>query len=194
MRRLRRASYAHPAYPPLLPLPSAAPQDVQSRGTEVLLPVGCSDYDEWLLDALSVDRLLKQLRSKAAKLDLINACVTSSTSGSLAAAARRESLAATPPRGASSAMEDAEDYRRLMPGSGTPSAGFVGAGSGGAGDLGQEEGNDADSSVPQLRLKSLHVGASGGRRAGCRAPKGALLCIPYLKVTVSFRCSSRRCP
>ena len=57
-------------------------QDLQARGMEVLLPVGCSDYDEWLLDALSVERLLKQLRSGATKLDLINACVSSSTSGS----------------------------------------------------------------------------------------------------------------
>lgn len=115
--------------------------------------MGCSDYEEWLLDALSVDRVLKQLRSNAARLDLINACVAISTGGSLAAAARRESLA-TPPRGPSSALEDADavvDFKRLVSGDGTPSGGMGAAAGGDAGD-------GADSGVPQLRLRSLHVG------------------------------------
>ncbi|KAL4439477.1 hypothetical protein ABPG77_008806 [Micractinium sp. CCAP 211/92] len=132
-------------------------QDTQARGRDVLLPVGCSGYDEWLLDALSVDRVLKQLRSSSTKLDLINACVsTSAIGGSLAAAARRESLA-TPPRGSSSGLEAPDgvvDFRRLVSGSpqGTPSGG------GGLGATSEAVEDEADSAVPQLRLRSLHVG------------------------------------
>ncbi|KAL4437302.1 hypothetical protein ABPG75_004441 [Micractinium tetrahymenae] len=134
-------------------------QDAQVRGRDVLLPVGCSDYDEWLLDALSVDRVLKQLRSNTAKLDLINACVSASNiGGSLAAAARRESLA-TPPRGTSSNLEDPEgvvEFRRLV--SGTPHGTPSGGGGGGLGAASEVHEDEADSGVPQLRLKSLHVG------------------------------------
>lgn len=134
-------------------------QDTQARGRDVLLPVGCSGYDEWLLDALSVDRVLKQLRSNSAKLDLINACVsTSAIGGSLAAAARRESLA-TPPRGSSSALDasgDAADFRRLV--SGTPPHGTPSVGGAGMGATSEALDDDADSGLPQLRLKSLHVG------------------------------------
>lgn len=151
-----------PPPPPLPPPPHCRLQDTQARGRDVLLPVGCSGYDEWLLDALSVDRVLKQLRSSSTKLDLINACVsTSAIGGSLAAAARRESLA-TPPRGSSSGLEAPDgvvDFRRLVSGSpqGTPSGG------GGLGATSEAVEDEADSAVPQLRLRSLHVGEPSGR-------------------------------
>jgi hypothetical protein len=135
----------------------------------VLLPVGCSDFDEWLLDALSVDRLLKQLRSGAGTLDLINACVSTSTSA--AAASRRDSLA-TPPRGASAlgGLEDGGgssavvDFRALMSGDSLAA--------GGGGVPAHEE---PDQHLPQLKLRSLQVGkqvagwqtAWMGRLAGC---------------------------
>ncbi|PSC73790.1 hypothetical protein C2E20_3044 [Micractinium conductrix] len=123
--------------------------DQQARGREVLLPVGCSDYDEWLLDALSVDRLLKQLRGGATRLDLINACVsTSTTGGTLAAAARRESMA-TPPRGGS-ALEDGAGVQRLMSGEATPLAAAAAAA--------EAEADGEDAALPQLHLASLRVG------------------------------------
>lgn len=155
-RRCRRPSCRH----------SCHVQDTQARGRDVLLPVGCSGYDEWLLDALSVDRVLKQLRSSSAKLDLINACVsTSAIGGSLAAAARRESLA-TPPRGTSSGLEapdSAVAFRQLVSGTphGTPSGG------GGVGAASEALEDEADSGVPQLRLRSLHVGELLAGAAAC---------------------------
>jgi hypothetical protein len=124
-------------------------QDLQTRGKDVLLPVGCSDFDEWLLDALSVDRVLKQLKSGAPSLDLINACISTSTSMS----ARKDYLA-TPPR--SSTYSGAEggvvDYRALGP-AGSP-GGTPGLA---AGLLEAQE----DAHLPQLKLRSLQVGASG---------------------------------
>lgn len=141
-------------------------QDAQARGREVLLPVGCSDLDEWLLDALSVDRLLKQLRAGAgAKLDLINATVSTST-GPLAAGVgtgggRRDSWQ-TPPRGSAGGggLEDTPvvDFRSLL----------VGTPGGTPGDSTQQAlaGDEADAHLPQLRLRSLQVGASAGCRVG----------------------------
>ena len=127
------------------------PQDLQARGKDVLLPVGCSDFDEWLLDALSVDRLLKQLRSGAGTLDLINACVSTSTSA--AAASRRDSLA-SPPRGGSAlgGLEDGGgssavvDFRALVSGDSLAA--------GGGGPTLEEP----DQHLPQLKLRSLQVG------------------------------------
>jgi len=50
--------------------------DLHSRGRRVLLPVGCNenDYDAWLLDALNVDRLLRQIGS-GGNVDLVAASV-----------------------------------------------------------------------------------------------------------------------
>jgi hypothetical protein len=50
--------------------------DLHSRGRTVLLPVGCNenDYDAWLLDALNVDRLLRQIGS-GGNVDLVSAFV-----------------------------------------------------------------------------------------------------------------------
>ena len=145
-----RSPVPHPRHPNIV-------QDQQARGREVLLPVGCSDYDEWLLDALSVDRLLKQLRGGATRLDLINACVsTSTTGGTLAAAARRESMA-TPPRGGS-ALEDGAGVQRLMSGEATPLAAAAAAA--------EAEADGEDAALPQLHLASLRVGELRGRGAG----------------------------
>ncbi|EFN53089.1 hypothetical protein CHLNCDRAFT_137406 [Chlorella variabilis] len=122
-------------------------QDLQVRGRDVLLPVGCSDFDEWLLDALSVERLLKQLKSGAPTLDLINACISTSTS----AAARKDYLS-TPPRGTTTGGEDGGivDFRTLISGDATPSAVAAAADAAAAAEQ--------DSHLPQLRLKSLQVG------------------------------------
>ena len=145
-------------------------QDVQSRGRAVLLPVGCSDYDQWLLDALSVDRVLKQLRAGTGTLDLINACVSSSTSAA-AAPSRRETLLGTPPRGHSSNMDEASaaaiaDFRGLGLGSGgTPGGAAAGESADGGGGV-----DPAEAALPQLRLKSLQVGASLWYTG--RAPRG----------------------
>ena len=136
--------------------------------------MGCSDFDEWLLDALSAERLLKQLRgpTKPAKLDLINACVSAST-GPLASG-RRDSWQ-TPPRGAGgrdSAGGGDEvpvvDFRSLLHGGGSGTPGDSQQAAAAAGDAGE-----ADGGAPQLRLRSLQVGAWGaGGGAGIAAPAG----------------------
>ena len=139
--------------------PCRLPQDLQAQGVEVLLPVGCSDFDEWLLDALSAERLLKQLRgpTKPAKLDLINACVSAST-GPLAMG-RRESWQ-TPPRvGRDSMGHGGEevplvDIRSLLHADSSGTPGETQQAAAPAGPDG--EGEDG---APQLRLRSLQVGA-----------------------------------
>jgi hypothetical protein len=138
---------------------------LKARGKDVLLPVGCSDFDEWLLDALSVERLLKQLRSDPPTLDLINACVSAST-----LSPGRSSLA-TPPRGSSSLAAAGEeggivDFRTLMSREGTPGGTPATVPAAAADD-------DEDSRAPRLRLRSLQVGARGGHIA---AP-AALACM-----------------
>jgi len=63
--------------------------------TQVVLPVGCHDFDDWLLDSLSVPKLLHQLQLKSRpRLDLINLCTPG---GSLTPSLlRHKTLAATP--------------------------------------------------------------------------------------------------
>ena len=145
-----------PTHPPPITSPASRcrcrPQDLQVRGRDVLLPVGCSDFDEWLLDALSVERLLKQLKSGAPTLDLINACISTSTS----AAARKDYLS-TPPRGTTTGGEDGGivDFRTLISGDATPSAVAAAADAAAAAEQ--------DSHLPQLRLKSLQVGGYSAR-------------------------------
>lgn len=158
-----------PPPPPLNRHPP--PQDLQARGVEVLLPVGCSDFDEWLLGALSAERLLKQLRgpTKPAKLDLINACVSAST-GPLATG-RRESWQ-TPPRVGRDSMSHGGDeapvvdIRSLLL---ADSAGTPGESQQAAAPAGPDEAG-ADG-APQLRLRSLQVGA-WGRRLGWHGMAG----------------------
>lgn len=48
------------------------------KGRTVLLPVGCNGFDDWLLDAINVERLARQIKV-GGNLDLIHAC-TGSTS------------------------------------------------------------------------------------------------------------------
>jgi hypothetical protein len=132
-------------------------QDLQARGVEVLLPVGCSDFDEWLLDALSAERLLKQLRgpTKPARLDLINACVSAST-GPLATG-RRDSWQ-TPPRVGRESMSHGGDevplvdIRSLLH---ADSSATPGESQQAAAPAGPDEAADG---APQLRLRSLQVG------------------------------------
>jgi hypothetical protein len=56
-----------------------APLQAQAeKGRAVLLPVGCNGFDDWLLDAITVERLARQIKV-GGNLDLIHAC-TGSTS------------------------------------------------------------------------------------------------------------------
>ncbi|PRW45372.1 hypothetical protein C2E21_5977 [Chlorella sorokiniana] len=132
-------------------------QDLQARGVEVLLPVGCSDFDEWLLDALSAERLLKQLRgpTKPARLDLINACVSAST-GPLATG-RRDSWQMPPRVGRESMSHGGDevplvDIRSLLH---ADSSATPGESQQAAAPAGPDEAADG---APQLRLRSLQVG------------------------------------
>ena len=124
----------------------------------MLLPVGCRGLDDWLLDALSVERLLKQAAGGQG-LDLIQATVSTSTQA--AAPPVRLSAGGTPthhPRGPSSALEAALPFGAAAPAaSGTP--GPAGSSATGAAGAGAREEEEVDSGVPQLRLKSLAVGA-----------------------------------
>lgn len=136
----------------------------------MLLPVGCSDYDEWLLDALSVDRLLKQLRSGGGnRLDLINATVSTSAAPLAAgvAGARRDSWQ-SPPRGTGDGTPAAELRALALGDGGTP------------GDSTQQAlaADEQDAHLPQLRLRSLQVGA-------CARPGWAL--TPALGAAVGSR-------
>ncbi len=134
--------------------------------------MGCSDFDEWLLDALSAERLLKQLRgpTKPAKLDLINACVTAST-GPLASS-RRDSWQ-TPPRIGRESMGLVDevpvvDIRSLVHGD---SSGTAGESQQAAAPAGPEDAGEGG--APQLRLRSLQVGAWGdavGGGGGVKVP------------------------
>ena len=111
----------------------------------------CNQLSAWRRRPPSVDRLLKQLRSGAGTLDLINACVSTSTSA--AAASRRDSLA-SPPRGGSAlgGLEDGGgssavvDFRALVSGDSLAA--------GGGGPTLEEP----DQHLPQLKLRSLQVG------------------------------------
>eukprot|EP00887_Chlorella_sp_A99_P004701 scaffold4.g4701.t1 len=125
-------------------------RELQESGRGVLLPVGCNDFDDWLLDALAVDRLIRQINSGVPSLDLINACSVASTAGG----GRRPS--ATPPRPAPGADDAGVDFRELL----LQDGGAAGAGSSRGGRSEGRGGGSVDVEgrrVPALKLKSLSV-------------------------------------
>lgn len=121
-------------------------RELQDSGREVLLPVGCADFDDWLLDALAVDRLIRQINSGSPALDLIQACAAASTA--------RKAL--SPPRPGPSASTAEVDFRQLLvDGSGVAGDGVA---AGAATAEGEAEAEAEEHRVPQLKLKSLAVG------------------------------------
>lgn len=108
----------------------------------MLLPVGCSGYDDWLLDSLNVERLLKQAAGSGS-LDLIQCCTSTSLSPVPAPAARPS---VTPTRGASAAEPAVQPFAALLAGGGAASVSEAGLGA------------EPDDGLPVLQLKSLQVG------------------------------------
>jgi hypothetical protein len=48
-------------------------QEKVDQGVEILLPVGCNSFDDWLLDALDVEKLIDFVKTRK-KIDLIDIC------------------------------------------------------------------------------------------------------------------------
>ena len=53
-------------------------QEYKDKGGQIAFPVGCSGFDEWLMDALDVPLVLNQI-NKRGKLDLILMCSAAGT-------------------------------------------------------------------------------------------------------------------
>ena len=77
-------------------------KDSERRGRNVLLPVGCNTLDDWLLDSLNVDRLLKQI-SLGGNIDLVGASVPTGFNSS-----------STPPRPCTDAGYVVEEKRDAL--------------------------------------------------------------------------------
>ena len=107
-----------------------------------MLPVGCNTFEDWLLDAMSVEKVLKNI-ALGGNVDLITACTVTSAPTTFKALSPRPSTPGKSPRG---------------PG-GSPANGREGAAMGAAHNIAlvgeDEEGNTG---IPQLELKSLKVG------------------------------------